>query len=73
MRAQWNLILCNFMECSPPGSSLHGISQARIRNKLPFPSPGDLPDPRIKPKPLVSPALEGGLFTTVPPGKSLAI
>ena len=31
-----------------------------------FPSPGDLPDPRIKP---ASPALEGGLFTTEPPGK----
>ena len=34
-----------------------------------FPSPGDLPDPRIKPK---SPALAGGLFTTDPSGKPLA-
>ena len=33
---------------------------------LPFPSPGDLPDPGIKP---VTPALAGGLFTTEPPGK----
>ena len=32
---------------------------------LPFPSPGDLPDPRIKP---ASPALAGGFFTTEPPG-----
>ena len=40
---------------------------------LPFPTPGDLPNPGIKPKPLVSPALGGSLFTTVPPGKSLAI
>ena len=24
------LILCNTMDCSPPGSSVHGISQARI-------------------------------------------
>ena len=31
------------MDCSPPGSSLHGIFQARI---LPFPPPGDLPKPR---------------------------
>ena len=31
-----------------------------------FPSPGDLPDPRIKP---ASPALAGRLFTTEPPGK----
>ena len=33
---------------------------------LPFPSPGDLPDPGIKPEP---PALTGGFFTTETPGK----
>ena len=33
---------------------------------LPFPSPGDLPDPGIKP---MSPALAGRFFTTEPPGK----
>ena len=32
-------------DCSPPGSSVHGILQARI----PWPPPGDLPDPGIKP------------------------
>ena len=31
-----------------------------------FPSPGDLPDPGIKPE---SPALAGGFLTTEPPGK----
>ena len=31
---------------------------------LPFPSPGDLPDPGIEPTSLVSPALAGGFFTT---------
>ena len=31
---------------------------------LPFPSPGDLPDPGIKLKSLVSPALAGGFLTT---------
>ena len=36
---------------------------------LPFPTPEDLPDPEIKPASLVSPALTGGFFTTVPPGK----
>ena len=36
---------------------------------LPFPSPGDLPDPGIEPASLVSPALAGGFFTTEPPGK----
>ena len=37
-------ILCDPMDCSLPGSFVHGISQARIHwNGLPFPSPGDLP------------------------------
>ena len=43
------------MDCSLPGSSLHGILQARILSRLPFPSPGDLPDPGIEPR---SPALQ---------------
>ena len=41
--------LCNPMNSSPPGSSVHGISQSRIMGWLLFPSPGDLPDPGIKP------------------------
>ena len=41
--------LCDPMDCSPPGSSVHGILQARILEWLPFPSPGDLPNPGIKP------------------------
>ena len=36
---------------------------------MPFPPPGDLPDPEIKPASLVSPALAGRFFTTEPPGK----
>ena len=36
---------------------------------LPFPSPGDLPDPEIEPR---SPALAGRVFTTEPPGKPTA-
>ena len=38
-------------------------------SELPFPSPGDLPSPGIKPRSPSSPALAGGFFTTVPPGK----
>ena len=43
--------LCDPMDCTPPGSSVHAILQARIYwSGLPFPSPGDLPgdpgDPR---------------------------
>ena len=34
--------LCSRMDCSPPGSSAHGIFQARIWSVLPFPTPGDL-------------------------------
>ena len=41
------------MNCTPPGVSFHGISQARILEWLPFPSLRDLPDPAIK---LMSPA-----------------
>ena len=36
-------------ESSPPGSSAHGILQARILEWVAFPSPGDLPNPRIEP------------------------
>ena len=35
--------LHNLMDCSPPGSSVHGISQARIPEWLPFPPPGIFP------------------------------
>ena len=37
------------MDCSSPGSSVHGIFQAIILERVPFPSPGDLPDPGIEP------------------------
>jgi len=37
---------------------------------LPFPSPEDIPDPRIKPTSPEAPALAGGFFTTDPPGKT---
>ena len=55
------------MDSSPPGPTVHGISQARYLSGLPFPSPGDFPDPEIE---LESPALAGGFFTTWPTGKS---
>ena len=43
------LTLCNPMDCSPPGSSVYGILQARKLEWVPFPLPGDLPNPWIKP------------------------
>ena len=46
------------MDCSPPGSSVHGISQARMLGWVAFsPGEGDLPNPEIKP---ASPALQVG-------------
>ena len=55
--------LCNPMDCSLPGSSVHGILQARILQWVACPPPGDLPDPGIEPVSLPSPALAGGFFT----------
>ena len=56
------------MDCSPPGSSILGIFQARVQSwsGLPFPSPGDLPDPGIKPG---SAALQSDTLPSEPPGK----
>ena len=42
------------------------FSRQEYWSDLPFPPPGDLPDPGIK---TLSPALEGRFFTTAPPGK----
>ena len=58
------LTLCNPMHYSLPGSSVQGIRQARILQWVQCPSPGDLPDPGIKPASLTSPSLAGGFFTT---------
>ena len=54
---------CDCMDYSSPGSSVHGLLQARILEWVAMPSspPGDLPDPGIKPSSL---ALTGGFFTT---------
>ena len=43
-----------------------GFSRQDYWSGLPFPSPGDLPDPGIKPG---SPALEADALTSEPPGK----
>jgi len=61
------------MDCNPPGSSVHRISQARTTGTgvgCYFLLQGNLPDPRIKPMSPASPALAGGFSTSEPPGKS---
>ena len=58
------LTLCNPMDYSLPGSSVHGILQASILERVSISSPpGDLPNPGIKPLLLTSPALAGSFFT----------
>ena len=46
-----------------------GFSRRECWSGLPFPTPGDLPNPEIEPASLASPALEGKFFTTEPPEK----
>ena len=43
-----------------------GFARQEYWSGLPFPPPGDLPDPGTEP---MSPALAGGFFTTEPLGK----
>jgi len=50
------------MECSPPGSSVHGIIPARILEWVAISISGDLPDPGIEPTSPVAPALGGRFF-----------
>ena len=57
--------LCNPVDYSPPGSSVHGFSSQEYCSGLTFPSPGDL-DPGIKPR---SPAFQAYSLPSEPPGK----
>ena len=57
--AELCLTLCDLMDRSLPGSSGCGIFQARILEWIAISSPGDLPDPGIKPLSLVFPELAG--------------
>ena len=62
------LILCDPMNCSPPGSPVHGgFSRQEYWSGLPCLPPGDLPDPGIKPEFLMSPAWQMGSLPLVPP------
>ena len=46
-----------------------GMSRQEYWSGLPLPTPGDFPDPGLKPTSPAPPALAGRLFTTAPPGK----
>ena len=58
VRPQLYLILCDTILCSPPGSSVLGISQVRMLECVAISSLGDLPDPGIKPTSPVCPELQ---------------
>ena len=51
------------MDCSPLGSSVHGILQQEYWRGLPYASPGDLPNLGIELMSLMSTALVGKFFT----------
>ena len=54
------------MDCSPPGYSVCGISQAIMLEWVAIPSPGYLPNPGIEPR---SPALQVDSLPSEPTGK----
>ena len=59
-------LFCKPKDCSLPGSSVHGISQARILERVAIPLTKESSRPRDQ---TASPALAGGFFPTGPPGK----
>ena len=65
------LKLCDAMDCTHQSPLSMEFSRQKYWSRLPFPTLGDLPNPRIEPESLVFPAWAGGFFffTTVPPGK----
>ena len=54
------------MDCSPPGSSVHGISQARLLESVAISFSRDLPNPGTEPS---SPTLQVDSLPTEPSGK----
>ena len=54
--------------CDPMDYTVHGILQARILEWVAFPSPGDLPNPGIKPR---CPALQADSLPAKPQGKPI--
>ena len=73
------LCVCSFAQlyltCCDPWTVAHQaplsmeFSRQEYWSRLPFPTPGDLPNPGIEPESLASPALAGGVFTAESSGK----
>ena len=60
------LTLCNLMDPNLPGSSVQGILQARILERVHIPSPEDLPNPGNEPW---SSTLQADSLSSEQPGK----
>ena len=61
----WRLFVTPWAEAHQVPLSV-GFSRQEYWSVVPFSSPGDLPDPGIKPMTLASPALAGGFLRLVP-------
>ena len=72
--SEWVKLLSRVRLFATPWTVAHqappsmGFSRQEYWSALPFPSPGDLPDPGIEPK---SPALQADSLTSEPPRKSI--
>ena len=64
------LTVCDPMDCSPPGSSAHGIFQARILEGVAISFSKGLPNPGVEPG---SPRLQVASLPSEPPGKPALI
>ena len=65
--------LCDPMDCSPPGSSVHWVPQARVLEWVAIFSSRRSPDPGTEPVSPASPALAGRFFTNAPTWKPLFV
>ena len=63
--------LCSPVDCSPQDPLSVEFFRQGNWNALPFPPPGDLPNPGIEPRSPASPTLAGGFFSAEPPGKQV--
>ena len=63
------MTLCDPMDCSLQAPLYMEFSRQDYWSRLPFPTPGDLPDPGIEPVSLTSLTLAGRFFTIVPTKK----
>ena len=62
------LTLCDSKDRSPPGSSVHGVLQARLLQWFAMPASGEPPNPGIKPASLCLLHWQAGSLPLVPPG-----